>query len=170
MSFASVIHLDTSVFLPIIDRKKLIVSRDEFSALRSFAYRLTRNNQKVKVSIVVLGEILKKAIEGSCIELVEELQDFALKMKNRLELCYIPKFRNSCNDFCKILQEILDVDDYLRDNPSDALILTIAVLDEEADVLYTIDSTLLISSKVHNFVNQTRQEYGFKRLTIKSPI
>jgi len=170
LSFASVVHLDTSVFLPIIDKKKLIVSRDEVSAFRRFAYRLMRNNQKVKVSIVVLGEILKKAIEANCIELTLELQDFVLKMDDRLELCYIPKFRNACNDFCKVLQKILDTDDYLRDNPSDALILTTAVLDEEADVLYTIDSTLLISSKVHNFVNQTRQEYGFKRLTIKSPI
>ena len=68
-----------------------------------------------------------------------------------------------------MLQRLLEADDYLRDHPADALILTISALDEEADILYTTDTTLLFSKRISETMNEIRKERGFKPLKIRPP-
>ena len=167
--FASILHLDTSVLLPLLDKNGKVVPRDQTIALRRFRYRLPRENKKVKISAVALGEVLKKVIETGYLELIEELKEFALRMGENLELCYFPRFRNSYYNFNNILQQFLDADDYLRDRPADAIILVIATLDREADILYTMDNSILLNRKIKNVVNNVRKVNCFKRLKISSP-
>ena len=168
MSPPHVIHLDTSVLLPLVDRKKLVSKKDEVEGLGAFHYRLLRGNQKIKVSIVVLGEFLNKAINEGCIDLIWELQEFVSQMNNRFSV-YVPKFRDVGARFAEVLQEVLEYDDYLRDHPADAMILATAILDEEASCLYTFDTTLVTSTGIYDYVKNKRAEYGFKRLRIRPP-
>ena len=163
-----VIHLDTSVLLPLVDKKKLVSEEDEVRSLSGFRYRLLRGNQKIKVSIIALGEFLNKAINEKCVDLIWELQDFISQMNGRFSV-YMPKFRDIGAYFTEVLQEVLECDDYLKDNPADAMILVTALLDEEASYLYTFDHVLVTSTRIHDYVKNRREEYGFKRLRIRPP-
>jgi len=166
--FASTVYLDTSVLLPMLDKKGEIVPKDQASALSKFRYRLTRNNQKVKISIAVLGEVLVKAIERKRLELIDEMAEFTKKMEDRLEV-YSPKFRSAYQEFYKVLENLLIADDYLRDHPTDALILTMAALDEETSVFYTMDNKILLSKRIKDAVERIRSEYNYRPLKINSP-
>ena len=169
MSSPYVIHLDTSVLLPLVDRRKLVSKKDEVRSLNNFRYRLLRGSQKIRVSIVVLGEFLNKAINSEeCADLIQELQDFVLQMNGRFSV-YVPKFRDFGAHFAEVLQGALECDDYLRDHPADAIILVTAILDEEASCLYTFDTNLVFSTRIADYVRNKRDEYGFKRLRIRPP-
>ena len=165
-----VIHLDTSVLLPLVDKEKLVSKEDEVRSLNNFHRSLLRGNQKIKVSIVVLGEFLNKAINSKerCEDLIWELQVFISQMKGRFSV-YVPKFRDFGAHFAEVLQGALECDDYLRDHPADAIILVTAILDEEASCLYTFDTNLVFSTRIADYVRNKRDEYGFKRLRIRPP-
>ena len=81
MNFSSIIHLDTLVLIPIIDKKKVVASKDEVQSLSSFGYNLRKKNIKVKVSIVALGEIFSIALRKNVSVLIEELFSFASNLK-----------------------------------------------------------------------------------------
>jgi len=161
--------LDSSVLLPLLDREARIVPRDQVTALNRFRYRILRRNIKVKISIIVLGEVLQKAVKEDALEILNELSRLLSYMNERLEFCSLRKFRNAYSRFPEVLQSLLNEDDWLRDSPTDALILTQALLDAEVNVLYTSDTKLLLSTRIKDFANRIREREGYNPMRIKAP-
>jgi len=138
-------------------------------ALRKLEREIKREHVKVKISTLVLGETTMKALEKNAIEIIETLSDMRKVMGGRLELCSMKKFRNECLDFHIIVGRMLEADDWLRDHPTDTLTLTQAILDSEADIFYTTDNKLILSTSLKEAIKTIRKEKGFKELKIKPP-
>jgi len=166
---SSTFHLDTSVLLPMLDKKSHIVSKDETKAFSRFRYNLEHNNNGVKTSLVVLGELFTKVLEecspDDSQDIAFELLSFSQNLNGRLKCC-AEKFRHENQEFYSTLENLLGAEDRLRDNPTDALILSIATLDAESDVFYTTDTLILFNKRIRAVVDKTRSDCGFKPLKI----
>lgn len=153
----------------MLDKKSHIVSRDETKAFSRFRYNLEHNNNGVKTSLVALGELFTQVLEecspDDSQDIAFELLSFSQNLNGRLKCC-TEKFRDENQEFYKTLENLLNAEDYLRDNPTDALILSIAILDKESDVFYTTDTLILFNKRIKAVVDSTRSDCGLKPLKI----
>lgn len=172
-SYASVYYLDTSVLLPLLDKRALCVPKEQVREIRRFEQSIINYNVKIKIPILVLGETLLKVKERTpakgALEIFDALLGLQAKIGERMELCSLPRLRGAFHDYTHVLQRLIEADDWLRDNPTDVHVLAQAILDEEADILYTTDTTLLLSGKIKEAVSRLREEKGYKHLKISLP-
>ena len=160
-----VIHLDTSVLIPMLMREG---HRDDIARAAARLRERARKHKhtKLKIALPVLGELVLFCLREQTTEPLEELMKLKNALGERLELGAVPKFRGTTLDFHEALGRLLEADDYLRDNPTDAIIVALAVMDPEADVLKINDPTIILSRKLREEVDALRQELDFKRLRI----
>lgn len=153
----------------MLDKKSHIVSEDETKAFSRFRYNLEHNNNGVNTSLIALGELFTKVLEkcspDDSQDIAFELLSFSQNLNGRLKCC-ANRFRNENQEFYKTLENLLNAEDYLRDNPTDALILSMAILDKESDVFYTTDTLILLNKRIKAVVDKTRLDYGLKPLKI----
>jgi len=159
-------HLDTSVLIPMLKKKG---RKDDIAkaAIRLRERAKRRGHTKLKITLPVLGELVLFCLREQTTEPLEELMTLKNALGEKLELGAVPKFRNTALDFHEVLSRLLRADDYLRDSPADAIIIALAVMDPEADVLKINDTTIILSGKLREEVNALRDELGFKKLKIK---
>jgi len=154
----------------MFDEEARIESRDVVRVAHRLRYNLSKSryNHKAKISIITLGELTYIALRENYPKLIDELNNFKNDMGERLEFLFVPRlFNNNYRNFVDVLDKLLSCDYRLREEPVDALILTFAVLDKEADVFYTTTLHILRSIRLKETINSIREECGFKKLNIK---
>lgn len=161
-----VIHIDTSILIAMLKRGGYR-NDVERAALRLRERVKKHGHTKLKISLPVLGELVLYCLREQDSSPLEELINLKGVLGERLELGAIHKFRGTSLDFHDVLRRLLEADDHLRDNPTDAIIVALAIMDPEVDVLKMNDPEIVLSRRLKEEVSRLRRELGFKKLKIE---
>lgn len=142
------IYIDSVILYGYLDKEDEIHTECT-SILHKIKNSMRHNSQiRLYVPLLVLAEVISRAIEEEPAkrrQLLEKLANFHEEFK--IEKIWIDR---NC---IKLTNNILNIDN--RIEPSDALILGIALNDPHATKLITFDTKMLKSTKLKDFIKET---------------
>jgi len=171
-------HLDTSVILifagdDFVPRLHGHDRRDVLKGVQRALSHLKKSHVAARISMYALGEAMaviwqkKTSKPREAVKSLGEALRKVSELAGDLDVYVPPKGERDGSGFHATVAELLQGDEFLE--PRDAEILLSAVFDPNAESLYLLGESRLVSSRVvKELVQRRRSELGMKKLNLQN--